>query len=280
MSHGVRFCKVVSGQLPRWRWPEGCGPAAGAAAAPRFPGDPGPKRLYYGAATDLDLLAWERRLGQRLSLRRSFHRPSAPQALVDMVGVDLRYNRLPHPSTKCPGTWADVALGRQDAWLRSLGTKLAAFNRPTLITFHHEPENDSGAAGMTAADFVAMQTRIISMYAAIAPKVTVVPILQGWSFDLVNNPGVDTAPWKVPAARILGVDSYNPFSAVNPTWIPFEQRLLEFRKFAGDKPIAVGEYAVREDPAVPGRAGQWMRDAFTFARGQQHRGDVLLQLGQ
>lgn len=150
--------------------------------------------------------------------------------------------------------------------MRSLGTRLGAFNRPILITFHHEPENDSGGAGMTAVDFVAMQTRIISMYDVIAPKVTVVPILQGWSFDIINNPGVDTAPWKVPTARILGVDSYNPFSAVNPIWIPFEQRLIEFGKFAGDKPIAIGEYAVREDPATPGRAAQWMRDAFTFAR--------------
>ena len=173
--------------------PEALGSAIASAAtlaAPlRFPGDPGPRRLYYGAATDLDLLSWEARLGQRLSLHRSFHTPEATQQLIDTVRDDMRYDRLPHLSIKAPGTWAEVGAGRQDVWLRSLARRLSSFGRPVLITFHHEPENDSGQPGYMPADFVAMQSRIISIFDVVAPMVTVVPIFQGWSFDTLNNPG-------------------------------------------------------------------------------------------
>ena len=34
----------------------------------------------------------------------------------------------------------------------------------------------------------------------------------------------------------------------------------------GDTPLAIGEYGCREDPANPGLAAQWLRDAAQYAR--------------
>ena len=65
---------------------------------------------------------------------------------------------------------------------------------------------------------------------------------------------------------MFGIDIYNPFSATQPTWVPFETKLSRARKLAGSRPIAVGEYGCRADPADPERATQWMRDAFSVAR--------------
>ena len=68
-----------------------------------------------------------------------------------------------------------------DRWLKDLRRQLATVDRPVFLTFHHEPENDARRLGQTPADFVAMQTRIIELFARRAPKVTIVPILQSWT---------------------------------------------------------------------------------------------------
>ena len=158
-----------------------------------------------------------------------------------------------------------VADGRHDAWLKSLGRQLAAIDRPVFLTFHHEPENDACRPAQTAADFVAMQTHIIKMFARRAPKVTIVPILQSWTLDPANRRARPFA-WDVPAARVFGIDIYNPYSETTSKWVSFETKLRRARKLAGDRPIAVGEYGCRSDESDPERAVDWMRDAFMAAR--------------
>ena len=137
---------------------------------PRFAGDPGRGRLFYGAATDQNVAAWERSMGQRLSLHRTFHRPDGSGSLVKTVKADLRLGRMPHVSSKCPGSWEAMASGYHDRWLKGLRRQLAAIDRPVFLTFHHEPENDRRAPTRTAADFVAMQTHIIELFARQARR--------------------------------------------------------------------------------------------------------------
>ena len=74
-------------------------------ARARFAGDPGRGRLYYGASTDRSLHVWERSLGRRVSVHRTFHRPDGSLSLIKAVRTDLQMGRLPHVSTKCPGSW-------------------------------------------------------------------------------------------------------------------------------------------------------------------------------
>ena len=233
-------------------------------ANPRFAGDPGPGRLYYGASTEQNLADWETQMGQRLALHRTYYKPSQALRLVRTAKADLAAGRMPHVSMKVPGKWIGIAKGLHDPWLRNISGGLARLDRPVFLTFHHEPENNSPRKG-SPADFVAMQTHIIRLFANRAPKVTIIPILQGWSFSPYNK-RAKPALWYVPSAKVYGVDVYNPFCVSDPKWVSFSAKLKEIKAFAHGKPIAIGEYGCRNDPNNPDRGSEWMRDAFHYAR--------------
>lgn len=235
-----------------------------AAAQARFYGDPGPGRLYYGASYEGDLSAWEHRMGQRLALHRTYYLASQADKLVAVARHDLARRRLPHVSTKCPGTWAQVAAGKHDRWLHGLAKGLDHLHRPLFFTVHHEPENDV-RSGQRPDDFVNMQEHVIKMFAGRAPRVTVVPVLQGWSFSAYNR-SAHPDHWYVPSCQVYGVDVYNPYSSKDNTWVSFADKLASIRPHAHGKPIAVGEYGCRNDGSKPSRAAEWMRDAFSHAR--------------
>lgn len=239
--------------------------ASALSGSQRFPGDPGLGRLYYGASIPTDVVTWEAQLNQRLSVHRTYHQASQVDRLANQASTDLTSNRLPHVSIKPPGTWRSVARGDHDAWLSSLGTRLGQLGRPVFLTVHHEPENDAGGEGMHGRGFVAMNNAVISVMARRAPKVTVVPVLQGWSFSPLS--GEDPVRWNVPDAAVYGVDVYNPWSPTNgKPWVTFAEKLGTIKAYAQGRPLAIGEYGCRTDPTWPGRAAEWMNDAFRYAR--------------
>lgn len=236
-----------------------------AGALRRFPGDPGAGRLYYGASKPTPVRSWENQMGQRLAVHRRYYQSYQLDELVRQGRRDLDRTRLPHQSMKPPGTWGEVAAGAHDGWIRSVADGLGRLQAPVFFTVHHEPEDDAGSSGMQPQDFVRMTTRVISIFGDRAPKVTVFPVLMGWTFD--PRSGRNPAEWSVPTARILGVDIYNPWSPTNNLdWVPFRSRLDQVRAYAGGRPIAIGEYGCRTDASRPGRAADWMRDAFDYAR--------------
>lgn len=229
-----------------------------------------PGSLYFGASLPYyrSLEAWEQDLGATLSVHRSYFHPVRSEAvnLVQQCREDLASGRLPHVSIKLPRTWQAVAAGEADDWLRSLLRPLGEDGGPVILTLHHEPENDAGPPGMLPRDFVAMQSRAIGLAADLAPLVTVVPVLQHWTFEVVR-PLADPAAWMVPDAEVMGLDIYNPWSPANgKPWRSFGSKVDEAREWLGDVPVAVGEYGCREDPANPGLAAAWLRDAAEYAR--------------
>src|SRR3954463_3786294 len=72
------------------------------ARGTRFPGDPGPGRLFYGANVmpGLSVPALEEALDHRLTLKRSFYNATQVDALVEQVSEDHAAARLPVVSTK------------------------------------------------------------------------------------------------------------------------------------------------------------------------------------
>ena len=249
-------------------------PAAGPSDPPRpvrsplFSGEPEPGNLYFGASVPYyrSLPSWESALGERLAVNRSYFDPDETLELVAEARNDLRNRRLPHLSIKPPGTWADVAGGRLDHWLTDMLTGLGKERSPVFLTINHEPENESGSIGMGPQDFVAMQRRAIRLAAEIAPHVTVVPVLQQWTFD-PGRVGTDPAGWVVPEAEVFGLDVYNPWSPSNgKAWRSLGSKVDEVAPWVGGKPIVIGEYGCRVDPAHPGRTSAWLQDAVEYAR--------------
>ncbi len=241
-----------------------------ARVAPAFVGQPPPGSLYYGASVPhgRSLRAWEKRLGNRLALHRSYFIPDHNEAvqLVHRCRQDLRQGRLPHVSTKPLGTWREVAAGTRDPWLTSMLRPLGELGGPVFLTLHHEPENDAGPPGMRPPDFVAMQQRLIRMARELAPSVTVVPVLQSWTFD-PRRDDVDPAAWVVREAAVHGLDLYNPWSPTNgKTWRSFGSKADEVVGWFDGAPLVIAEYGCREDPDIPGLAADWLRHAVDYAR--------------
>ncbi|WP_182523398.1 hypothetical protein [Nocardioides dongkuii] len=247
----------------------GAGPGA-APHTPAWAGEPPPGTLYLGASLPYGrpLRAWERELGSTLSVHRSYFRPDPNETaqLVWRCRDDLAHQRLPHVSTKPPGSWRDVAAGHHDPWLGDILRRLGRLDAPIFFTVHHEPENDAGAVGMQARDFVAMQRHVIDLAARAAPQVSVVPVIQHWSFEPLRG-AVDPTAWIVEEAPMLGIDVYNPWSPTNgKSWRSFGSRVDEVVAWTGERPLAIGEFGSRDDPTHPGAAAQWLRDAAAYAR--------------
>jgi hypothetical protein len=243
---------------------------AGVSPRPAFPGQPQRGNLYFGASVPYDrsLHAWEDTLGTTLALNRSYFTPEDGEAeqLVEQCREDLHHDRLPHVSMKPRSTWRDMAAGDADAWLASMLRPLGAESAPVFFTLHHEPENDAGPSGMQPADYVAMQHRVIDLAAELAPNVTVVPVLQHWTFDPLHDEG-DPPAWIVEDAAVLGLDLYNPWSPTNgKPWRTFGSKADEVLHWTRGAPLAIGEYGCRVDPENPGRAEEWMHDAAEYAR--------------
>ncbi len=220
------------------------------------------RKVFYGAATPPDRLdSFEARLGSTLSCYRSFFEAGSEAELVTQAGNDIHAGRAPLVSIKPPGSWAATAANT--SWLDALVEPLSRLPGPVFLIVHHEPEDDTATYG-TPADYVAMQDAALARAAMAGNNIRVVPVLSSWSF----NPSSSREPqeWNVERAAIYGLDLYNPWSPTNgKPWQPFSERLALAEHEAAGRPILVGEYGCRTDPAQPGRAAGWMQDAFDDA---------------
>ncbi len=247
------------------------GAGAGTGAPARFPGAPPPGKIYYGSSLPRrqSLEDWEAQLGSRLGVHRSYFTPDHNETgqLIHMCREDQKFGRLSHVSIKPTWTWESIASGKHDDWLDNTLGQLGEEEVPVFFTIHHEPENDAGPTGMTPPDYVGMQTNAIKRAADVAPLVTIVPVLQHWTFDPLREGGHDPARWIVPDASVLGLDIYNPWSPTNgKKWRSFGSKATEVLDWFDNVSVAVGEYGCRVDPDNPGLAAEWLRDAADFAR--------------
>lgn len=218
--------------------------------------------LYYGAFTpEANLAAFESEIGTTLPCYRSFFKHWQAPKLVERASEDITAGRVPIVSIKPPKPWA--ALATDTAWLDALVEPLSALPGPVYLTINHEPENDAHHFG-TPAEYVALQNAAIERAALAGGQVAIVPILSSWSFD--ERAQRTPSDWNVPNASIYGLDLYNPWSVDNgKPWVPFSDKLLLAEEEADGRPMLIGEYGCRSDPAKPGRAATWMQDAFDTA---------------
>lgn len=232
---------------------------------PRFAGDPGPGRLYFGSSIPHDQPADATADGTelRISMSRRFYRPGQGPRLTEMARLDREAGILPFVSIKPPWTWRSVASGAHDDWARGLLAGLVASGGPTMLAVHHEPENDVTAV-QTPAAWVAMQQHLMSLAEQWAPSVTVVPVLMQYTFDPFS--GRTPEEWLVRGTALQGIDVYNPWTPSTPTdWVSFADMVDRVRMVVGDRPIIVPEYGCHSDPANPHRTQAWFRNAFNYA---------------
>ena len=61
-------------------------------------------------------------------------------------------------------TWRDVANGAADSYIDTVANNLKSYGRKVFFTLWHEPEDDVGGTGMTAADYVAMWQHVVDRF--------------------------------------------------------------------------------------------------------------------
>ena len=241
--------------------------SAAAATSARFPGDPGPGKVYYGASVvaSYGLETLESRIGHKLGVHRGYFVPNSQKGLLQQVKDDHAKGRIPAVSTKVPDTWANMASGRQDAWLRTLLSALAADKQPVFLTLHHEPENDAGPTGMKPQDWRSMYDHAVVLAASVAPNVTMTPVLMQFTFE--PGSGRKAADWVPTTTKVFATDCYNAWSPTDGLkWRDLGDKLSLVLPYADGRPIVLAEYGCRTDPKNPGAAAQWMRDAFDWCR--------------
>ncbi|MGB8020628.1 MAG: glycosyl hydrolase, partial [Candidatus Nanopelagicales bacterium] len=160
---------------------------------------------------------------------------------------------------------ARIAAGHHDAALTRWAGRLAAWGRPLLLRFAHEPNSDwypwsVGSNGNDAGDYVAAWRHIHDVFgSAGADQVSFV-----WAAN-VPYPGSSDLAATYPGPQdvdYLGLDGYNWGDGEGRTWQhPSEllgAGLAQLRELDGDKPILVTEVASNEGAALGTDKARWI----------------------
>lgn len=199
----------------------------------------------------------------------------------EMYQNDKQVGRIPlinwKPTTSAGSIpWAAVADGSHDAEIDAAADQARDFDSPLFMTFHHEPfasstahPNPSGDVYGSPEEYRAAFRHVVERFRARgADNVAWVLVLTGWDYEVgrgdLFNPGDDIIDW-------LGADPYNMFLR-DDIW----RELADIIYKPGDndpdndfysygllhqKPMMLAEWGSNEDPAVPGRKGDWFDNA-------------------
>jgi len=183
---------------------------------------------------------------------------------------DVETGRIPFVNWAAGPSWRTIASGSEDGWIRDRADAFSDFGAPIYLAFHHEPEDDLSRYG-SAGDYAAAFRHIVEVFRDRgADNVAFVWTLMSWTF----NPRSDRDPMAYypgdAFVDFVGADGYNFYPGrAGDQWNSFQTIFTDVNAFAiaRSKPWMVVEFGVQEDPDVPGRKGQWFRDALATAKG-------------
>ncbi len=236
-------------------------PSASAGTTPRWPGHK-PGRIYLGVST-IGSLDDTLRLTGPVGLQRTFSSWSSGAGEDRTIRADHAAGRLPWISFKPPfetsGGWSAVASGKYDADIRARARRYAALSKPVIVTFNHEPHNDSTG---TPAQFAAAWIRIYDVMTRETGRKNVVsaPIIGEWTFNPVNRNGHPEAyitSGVLDRCDFLGVDLYQ-----NQSGDGYAERLgrvLDWLDARGhsQKMVGLGETGATNAFGSPSAAAWW-----------------------
>lgn len=160
-----------------------------------------------GAAVggNTDPASFEKKVGRRLGVRRTYWGPDEVDRSVLTARADLARGRLPWISFKLPYSWSRMADGDGDAWTRDLALKLSRLPGPVWVAFHHEPETDGNIE-----DWTRMQEHLGPILRRVAPNAAFTVILTGYHELRGGDPryALDKI-WPATAVDVVGFDIYN-----------------------------------------------------------------------
>jgi hypothetical protein len=233
------------------------------AASPQWAGHK-PGRIYLGVSSDGELSETTARTGP-VGLQRTYHKWDDGSREDKNIRADHAAGRLPwisfKPRSISGGGWAAIAAGTYDADIRARARRYAQFSAPVIVTFNHEPQNDSTG---TPADFVRAWTRIHDVMANETSLTNVVsaPIIGEWAFNPKNTrdePGDFLTQAVLDRCAFVGIDLYQ-----NRSGEGYPERLgrvlswLDGQGHPG-KMVGVGETGCTDSYGSPSSSEWWSR---------------------
>ncbi|WP_182523408.1 hypothetical protein [Nocardioides dongkuii] len=223
--------------------------APAAAAAERGLRHLGPNTVIASGGPLIGMSAparlWDRRVqqvGPGISARRIFaDLASGPDSQLRLVEQAHADGMLPVISYKVGGDVAGAAAGSFNAVAEEAAARLASYEKPTAVSFWHEPYGD-----LSGAEYVAASTQLLPILRR--GKLRVGPILNGWLLDGKVSEFAAYCPDELFGLwDWFGIDTYesgtqeSPGSRKPADRIPALAAYLGSRGY-GDLPIGVGEY--------------------------------------
>jgi hypothetical protein len=207
-------------------------------------------RAITGAGTPLIGMSapaslWSQRVqqvGPGLGARRIFaNLTDGATSQLNLVEQAHRAGLLPIISYKVGGDIAGAVNGRYNAVAEQAAARLASYDKPTAVTFWHEPYGN-----VSPAQYVAASKQLLPLFRR--EKLRVGPILNGWLLDRKQ----DTFASFCPDALFnlwdwFGIDTYESGTMAAPGTVKPAQRIAALSAFLKSRgraglPIGVGEY--------------------------------------
>jgi hypothetical protein len=187
---------------------------------------------------------WDQRVrevGSGLAARRIFaDLGSGATSQIRLVEQAHAAGMMPVISYKVGGDVAGAASGRFNAVAEQAAAKLASYDRPTAVTFWHEPHGD-----MTPAQYAAASKQLLPIFKR--GKLRVGPLLNGWLLDRQLATFASYCPDELFAIwDWMGIDTYESGTMEAPgarkpaDRIPVLAEYVKSRGYA--LPLGVGEY--------------------------------------
>jgi hypothetical protein len=249
------------------------GGSPAAAATVQFPGHK-PGKIYLGLSNGGASLSDTLSRTGPLGLRRTYYSWGSVSGELSNIRADHAAGRMPwisfKPASTSAGGWTAIASGRYDADLRARARAYAGLSRPVIVTFNHEPHNDSTG---TPSDFARAWCRVHDVMKSETGlrNVVSVPIIGEWVFNPYNKQHEPeqfiTGP-VLDRCHMLGVDLYQNSSGQG--YSIRLARVLNWLNARGHstKPVGLGETACSMDFSIPNGI-EWWNSSWKWAVSSQ-----------
>jgi len=171
-----------------------------------------------------------------------------------------------------PIRWSVITNGDWDWWITNRANAFRQFGQLTLMTFHHEPENDQDSPGVTnygtAVEYQAAFRHVVSLFRnqGVTNVIWAVVLTRPSYTDPATGGQVQADRWYPgdDVVDVIGCDGYNWYPAkTNATWISFSNVFSGFYAWGTtnhQKPLLIAEFGCMEDTNNSVRKADWFAE--------------------
>ena len=223
-------------------------------------------------------LKLEQEIGRRFCLDHQYYRwqdgiPTAYETWTASQGRTPFVAWKPKDTNDLsPIRWSVITNGVWDWWITNRAEAFKEFGQLTLMTFHHEPENDQDTPGVTnygtADEYQAAFRHVVSIFRnqGVSNVIWAVVLTQPSYTNPATGGRMQADRWYPgdDVVDVIGCDGYNWYPVkTNAVWTPFTNVFSGFYAWGTtnhQKPLLVAEFGCMEDTNNPNGKAEWFAE--------------------